>query len=251
MEDDMRNGFRVFDTHTHIGLARHSGRCFSADQMLANMDAHGIDRSMLIPFPVVEDYRASHDEIGNAVREHPDRFVGSACLNPFVPEDEYRQEMRRCAEVWGFRAIKLQPQYQALNPLSSRSDFLFEAALEHHMAVIVHTGAGVPFALPALYIFPARKFPDLPIVLGHAGAGIFTGEAIVAASVCSNIYIELSTLMPHHILEVLNHIEPQRLMAGSDLPESVDTEISKILGLSVSDEVKRKILWDVPVAVFG
>lgn len=246
----MKSGFRVFDTHTHIGTARHSGRTFSAVQMLAHMDAHGIDRSMLIPFPVVEDYRASHDEIGSAVHEYPDRFVGAVCLNPFVPEPEFRAEVRRCSEEFGFRAIKLQPQYQALNPLSARSDFFYQTALENRMAVIVHTGAGAPFALPSLYIMPGRKFPDLRIVLGHAGGGIYAAEAIVAATVCSNIYIELSSLMPHHILEVLHHVPPDRLMAGSDLPESADIEIGKILGLNVSDEVKRKLLWETAVKVF-
>ncbi len=83
----MRRGQKIFDSHTHLGRALHSGRVASADKMLRTMDAAGIDRSLLIPFPVVEDYRREHDEIGDAVRAHPDRFAGSACLNPFVPED--------------------------------------------------------------------------------------------------------------------------------------------------------------------
>jgi hypothetical protein len=113
--------------------------------------------------------------------------------------------------------------YQALNPLSPRSDFFFHAALEHRLPVIVHTGTGAPFALPSLYIMPARKFPDLPIILARAGGGIYAAEAIVAATVCPNIHIELSSLMPHQIGEVLNHVPPGRLMAGSDLPKSAET----------------------------
>ncbi|MCP5112330.1 MAG: amidohydrolase family protein, partial [bacterium] len=211
----MRDGFRIYDTHTHLGEARHSGRRHGVDDMLASMDAHGVDRSLLIPFPVVEDYRAQHDLIAAAVRAHPDRFAGAACIDPFVPEAEFRDEVRRCAEELGLRALKLQPQYQALNPLSPRSDFLYEAALEHKLAVVVHTGAGAPFALPSLYIMPARRFPELPLILGHAGGGLYAAEAIVAASVCENIYVELSSLMPHHIEEVLAHVPANRLMMGS------------------------------------
>ena len=247
----MKGGFRIYDSHTHIGVARHSGREFSADAMLRHMDQTGVDRSMLIPFPVVEDYRATHDLIAAAMRAHPDRFAGAACLNVFVAEAEFRDEVRRCAEVHGFTALKLQPMYQALNPLSPRGDFFYEAALANRMAVIVHTGAGAPFALPSLYIMPARRFPELPIVLGHAGGGIYMAEAVVAAVVCPNIYIELSSLMPHHVREVLQHVPADRLMAGSDLPESVETEIGKILGLDVADDVKRRILWDTPERVFG
>ena len=81
----MRDGFSIYDTHTHIGVARHSGRNLTAGQLLAAMDRTGVDRAVLIPFPVVEDYRASHDEIGRALRTHPDRFTGAACIYPFLP----------------------------------------------------------------------------------------------------------------------------------------------------------------------
>lgn len=246
----MRDGYQIFDTHTHVGTARHSGRQCSADDMLRHMDRHGIDRSLLIPFPVVEDYRAAHDEIAEAVKRHPDRFAGAACLDPFVSEREFRDEIARCAEVLGFCALKLQPQYHGLNPLSPRHEFFFEAALDNDLAVVVHTGAGAPFALPSLYIVPARRFPDLRIVLGHAGGGIYAGEAIVAASVCPNIFIELSSLMPHHVREVLAHVDSSRLMIGSDLPESIETEIGKIVTLDAADEVKRNILWRTALSVF-
>jgi predicted TIM-barrel fold metal-dependent hydrolase len=219
--------------------------------MLRHMDGFGIDRSLLIPFPVVDDYRAAHDEIADAIRHWQDRFAGCACLYPFLPPNQFEDELRRCSEEFGFRALKLQPQYHGLNPLSQRSDFFFEAALKRRMALVVHTGAGAPFALPSLYIAPARKFPDLKIVIGHAGGGLYAGEAIVAATVCSNIYIELSSLMPHHIAEVLSHVPPNRLMIGSDLPESISTEIGKILSLHVDEGTKQSILWSTATQLFG
>ena len=219
--------------------------------MLRSMDAAGVDRTLLIPFPVVDDYRREHDEIGAALREHPGRFLGAACLNPFVAEREFRDEVRRCREVHGFRALKFQPQYQPLNPLSERSDFLFETASENGMALVCHTGSGAPFALPSLFIHPARRFSDVKFVLAHAGASVYALEAIVAATVCPNVYIELSTAPPHTVLEIHSHVGPTRLMAGSDLPESLETEISKILTLAISDEAKRAILWDTAEGVFG
>jgi predicted TIM-barrel fold metal-dependent hydrolase len=185
------------------------------------------------------------------MRAHPGRFRGAACIDPFIPEADFHAEVRRCAADLGFRALKLQPQYQALNPVSGRGDFLFAAALEHKLTVVVHTGAGAPFALPSLYIMPARKFPELPIVLGHAGGGLYALEAIVAAAVCPNIFVELSSLMPHHIQEVLAHVPAERLMIGSDLPESAETEMGKILGLDVPAAVRQQILWDTAQGLFG
>jgi predicted TIM-barrel fold metal-dependent hydrolase len=247
----VNSGFRVFDTHTHVGTAWHSGRSLRAEELLASMDRFGVDRSVVIPFPVVADYRGTHDEIGRAVAAHPDRLVGAACMDPFIPEQAFRDEVRRCAQVLGFRALKLQPQYQALNPLSSRSEFFFETAIENHLAAICHTGSGVPFALPSLFIWPARQFPELPIILAHSGGGLFVSEAIVAASVCPNIYLELSSLMPHHIADVLAHVPSSHLMIGSDLPESLETEMSKIVTLETTREVKADILWNTAARLFA
>ena len=246
----MRDGFRIYDTHTHLGAARHSGRRCSGEEMLRRMDSAGVDRAVAIPFPVVEDHRAAHEEIARAVREHPDRLTGAACLYPFIPEMDFREEVRRCAEQFGFRALKLQPQYHGLNPISPRSEFFFETALENGLTVICHTGTGAPHALPSLFILPARKYPSLRIVLGHAGGSVYAAEAIVAATVCPNIYIELSSLMPHHVAEVLAHVPSNRLMIGSDLPESAETEIGKILRLEIPDEAKRDILWNTAREVF-
>ena len=247
----MVDGFAIFDTHTHIGSARHSGRRHHAADIVAAMDQFGVERSVAIPFPVVEDYRGEHDEIGAAIRDYPGRFVGAACLNPFIPQQQFRDEVKRCREQFGFRALKFQPQYQALNPLLESSAFLFETALENKMALIVHTGTGIPFSLPSMYLLAARDYPQLKIIMAHCGGGgIFLGEAIVAATLFPNIYLELSSLMPHQVLEVLHRVPSDRLMIGSDLPENLNIEMSKILQLAISEDDKRDILYQTASRVF-
>ena len=248
----MINGWKVFDTHTHIGTARHTGRVQGAVDLLKGMDREGIDHSLVIPFPVVENYRAAHNEIGEAVKRYPDRFVGAACLPPFIDQTAYRDEVRRCREEFGFVALKLQPQYQALNPVSTRADFVFESALDNGMVMVCHTGSGVPFALPSLFMMAARRFPGLTFVLSHCGGGgLLVGEAIVAASFCENIYLETSTLMPHHVLEVLTHIPVSKVMVGSDLPESLHTEIYKVAELEIPVADRRSLLAETAYTVFG
>ena len=248
----MRDGFTLFDTHIHLGTARHSGRRQHAADMIAAMDDFGVDHSVAIPFPVVDDFRREHDEIGAALRQYPGRLVGAACLNPFIPQHEFRDEVKRCRQQHGFRALKFQPQYQGLNPLLDSSAFLFETALENQMTLIIHTGSGIPFSLPSLYLLAARRYPELKFVMAHCGGGgLLYGEAIVAASLFPNIYLELSSLLPHQVLEVLTHVPSNRLMAGTDLPENLRIELLKILELRVSDADKRNILSGTACQVFG
>jgi predicted TIM-barrel fold metal-dependent hydrolase len=248
---EMRNGFRIYDTHTHVGRARHSLRAYSADELLRAMDRFGVERSLVLPFPSVDDEREAHDVVGRAVRAHPDRLAGACSVGPFSSEAALREEVGRAVAQYGFTAIKLQPQYQPLNPLHRHFEFYFETVREHRLTLVVHTGDGVPLALPSLWIVPARRYPDLRIVLAHSGGPLFHMEAIVAAQVCENICLELSSLAPHHVANILRHVPPSRLLIGSDLPESLSTEIGKVLELAIPDSDKDEILWRNPCRLFG
>lgn len=118
--------------------------------------------------------------------------------------------------------------------------------------MIIHTGTGIPYSLPSLYMPAARRYPELIFVLAHCGGGgMLVGEAIVAAVFCPNVVLELSTLMPNHILEVLRDVPAGRLMAGSDLPENLEIELQKIETLPVSEEEKRLMMGGTAERVFG
>ena len=86
--------------------------------------------------------------------------------------------------------------------------------------------------------------------LPRAHGALAVQEAIVAALFCPNILLELSTLMPHHVLEVMKHLPSSRLMIGSDLPENLETEIGKILTLDVPELDKRNILYETAAGIF-
>ena len=47
----MKQGFRLFDTHTHIGTARHSGRSYSAEEYCMFLAAAGFEGAHTVPLP--------------------------------------------------------------------------------------------------------------------------------------------------------------------------------------------------------
>ena len=56
--------------------------------------------------------------------------------------------------------------------------------------------------------------------------------------------------MPHHLGDILAAIPSERLMIGSDLPESAATELGKIFELKISKKSKRDILWNTARRLF-
>jgi predicted TIM-barrel fold metal-dependent hydrolase len=137
-----------------------------------------------------------------------------------------------------------------VNPLSADGDFVFATGHDLGIPVMVHTGPGVPFALPALCIPAARKYPGLKIVLAHAGFAVFTAEAQVAASVCGNLYLETSWCIVEDIRWMISTIGPDRVMMGSDLPSNVPVEVAKYKALELDPQVYARVMAGNAVEVF-
>ncbi|MFN8942877.1 MAG: amidohydrolase family protein [Acidobacteriota bacterium] len=196
--------------------------------------------------PVVGDERREHDVIVAAVRAWPDRFTGAMSPHLYQPDDCFRDEVRRCVETRGLRALKIQPQFSGLNPMGKRAEWVFGIANDYRLPVVFHTGSGATFALPSLLIPVARQYPEPPVSVAHRGGPTCYLEAIVPARLCPNLLLDVSSLMPHQVLEVLRHVPAERVMARSDPPESAEVELGEIVSLPVSDGVKRAVLWDTP-----
>ena len=94
------------------------------------------------------------------------RFYGLASLTPHQDRDAYRREVERCVKQLKFVGVKIHTIGHSVNPLSEDADFVFQTASELGIPVMVHTGPGVPFALPALCIPPARKYTVIEDCLG-------------------------------------------------------------------------------------
>ena len=116
---------------------------------------------------------------------------------------------------------------------------------------MVHTGPGIPFALPSLCIPAARKYPNLKIILAHAGWGIVSAEAQVAASVCGNLYLETSWCLGENIRWMISTIGADRVMFGADLPSNVPVEIAKYKALDLEPDVYDQVMGGTAMEVFN
>jgi predicted TIM-barrel fold metal-dependent hydrolase len=242
----------IIDAHCHIGTSLVSGVEITEEQLLRTMTGNGIGMAMVMPQPHQGmEVAPVHDRIARIAEATPGVIYGMVNLSPRLEEGEYRAEVERCIRGHGFRALKLDPSVSALPINHARCEIVFATAREYGVPVIIHTGMGVPNALPARAIPPALRYPDVTIVLAHAGFAIFAAEAIVAAQVCPNIVLEPSWCASYQVAEMVRAVGAEQVMFGSDHPSNVASELAKLRSIGLTDEQLEAVLGGTARRVFG
>lgn len=240
----------IVDAHAHLGSCRVFDLDVTEDQLLAAMDAHGVNAAIVQPFPGAEDARAAHDRIARLAEAHPGRIFGLASLNPHIPRSDYAAEVTRCVRELGFVGVKLHPMAHGVGPTTRDAQTVFEVAQDLDVPVMVHTGTGAPFALPALYLPIARRYPRLRLVLAHSGFVVYAAEAGLVASECPNVYLETSWSTPQAIAGYLQSLPVGRVLFGSDLPVNLGVELAKVAAISLEPARRAAFLGEAAVELF-
>jgi predicted TIM-barrel fold metal-dependent hydrolase len=241
----------ILDAHVHLGVCRVFGRDMRPDDVTGSMEGNEIGFSIVQPYPGAPDPRQVHDDIAALGEASGGKVTGLASLNPHRDEAEYFGEIKRCVAELGFVGVKLHTIGHALDPGSKDATTVFATARELGIPVMVHTGPGLPFADPALLISPSRAFPDVTIVLAHAGAAIVTGNAIAVAEVCDNVVLETSWCRPGDIGAMIQKLGGDRVMFGTDSPNNVSTELAKYQSLDLDPATRAAVLGGTARRVFG
>ncbi|MFZ7134280.1 MAG: amidohydrolase family protein [Eubacteriales bacterium] len=234
---------KIIDTHTHIGMSKVTFPGATEEELLKCMDRYHVDAIFTLPLPEPKpDSETVHNRIHRFAKDNPGKIWGVVDINPSNEDDVYVSEVTRCVKELGFIAVKLHPYLEATKPLGPQAIKVYETARRLGVPVIVHTGNGIPLALPSLLIPIAKKYPDLPIVLAHSGSWTYFDEAVVAAHMCDNIFLEMSTTGVFHLAAGLKSVGASKMMFGSDGCLNVGPELAKVEALDLSDEVAEQYL---------
>lgn len=155
-------------------------RLASAEDVVASMDAAGVDRTVVMGFPWHKGStcREHNDYIIEAVRRFPDKLIGFACIQPLDARDA--QELDRCLSAGLLGLGELGPDGQKFD-IEDR--WVLQASVEvlqHHKRPLLvhssepigHTYAGKGQTFPWRLLKLAQNFPELQIVLAHWGGGL-------------------------------------------------------------------------------
>ncbi len=205
-----------------------------ADRWVAEIDRHSVTRVALIA-------SAPGDEasVAAAAQRHPTRLAGAFMFNPAAADAEARLE-----RAFGEHQLRMACLFPAMHKVpidDPRTERVFGAAAQHGRAVFVHCGVlsiGIrkklalpsPFDLrlgdPLAVAAVAVRYPTVPVVIPHFGAGLFR-EALMAAGAAPNILLDTSSsnswvkLHPGLTLRdvfarAVDVVGPGRLLFGSD-----------------------------------
>lgn len=153
--------------------------------------------------------------------------VGFASVDPGDPQAV--DKLRYAATTLGLKGLKLSPPYQNFHPHSPEAMRVFRAAAELDLPVMFHQGAvfmprGVlEVANPVLLDKVARDFPDLRLIVAHAGQPWFT-ETVALMYKHRNVFADLSARFHrpwqlHNILlAAIDYKVADRLLFGTDFP---------------------------------
>jgi uncharacterized protein len=239
---------------------------------VAELDQHGLGRAA-----VIASLPGDADAVALAVAHHPDRFVGFFMLDP-TRTDAIDYAQRALDE--GLRTICLFPAMHGYAFHDARVADVFELAASRRggtaerIAVFAHCGLlsvgirkklGLPSPFDMRYGNPldlhgvALKYPAVPIIIPHFGAGMLR-EALMLAECCPNVHLDTSSSnswirhMPGLTLEqvfktVLDVVGPDRLIFGTDssfFPRGWNGEVyqqqqSALAAIGASADVQDKI----------
>lgn len=233
----------IIDVHAHLGWDYVFDEHFTLEEQLKKHEDFGIDRTILQPASChdLASVMQQHDAIAAAARAYPGRFYGMANPNPHLPAAVYEKELRRCVEELGFVGVKIHTFAHAVHPCGHAGTRVLELARKLGLPVMVHTGAGIPFANPSNLVEAAARYPDVTIIMAHSGMMIMAGETIAALRQHGNLYADTTWTAGFNIKRWADELGAHRLLFGTDHADNAGTELAKLRTIGLTEEQQAEI----------
>jgi predicted TIM-barrel fold metal-dependent hydrolase len=192
--------------------------------LLDEMDATRVQSALILPIAFGLPFGDGLTERWiEAIERSGDggRLLAGASVHPRDPERS--ENLRRYAAL-GARAVKLHPTMQRFYPDEPDAMATYAECARLGLPVVFHGGrAGIepgymhPFAVIRHYEGAFRRFPELPFVLGHAGARD-VAEAIELAARYPNVWLDIHGQGVTVLAELIERVGSDRLLFGTDWP---------------------------------
>jgi uncharacterized protein len=223
--------------------------------VLDEMDRYGIEKAMI-------GLAWGRDEAFRALKDHPDRFIGSWAVNPNRGMDDVR-DLVKAYETVGIQAATAFPAgYSPQVPIDDKRFFpLYAKCVELDIPLFMTVGVPgprVPMACQKVEMLDeiCWFFPELKVVMRH-GAEPWCDLAVKLMLKWPNLYYSTSAFAPRHypaeIIDYANTRGAHKVMYAGYFPMglSLDRIFAELPEVPFKDEVWPLFLRDNARALFG
>jgi predicted TIM-barrel fold metal-dependent hydrolase len=204
----------IIDAHTHLGLDE-DGRSLTPQELLAALDE--VDaQARAVVFPLHDPdrhpaYRLPNDRVLAWAREAQGRLIPFCRLDP--AEDPVGEARRAFAA--GARGIKLHPRAQDFAFDHAAAESIFSVARDAGVPILIHAGRGMG-RMDALADM-ALRFPEVPLILAHAG---IADQGMFATRLAEHpaVVYDTSTFSAVDVIELFARVPAERIVFASDIP---------------------------------
>lgn len=217
----------IIDAHIHIS---ENGKWFdtdlncSVDKTLYEMDRTGIDKAVVLFLHGLN----SNKKLYNIIERHIERFIPFCTLD--LDDKFASKELGILINEYAFRGLKIHPRLQCVAPYSEKLFNVYEKAIELGIPITFDGYSQSNFVCledlqPYVYDKLAKRYPELKIIIAHAG-GHRLWDAYFVARSNKNVYLDVSYILKTFEntsfikdLSTMFQLLDQKIIYGSDYPE--------------------------------
>ena len=245
----------VFDVHGHLGAwfafwLPEQG----LESILAQMDRCGVGAvSVSSLLAIGPDAPNGNEEAVEAARSSGGRIFAYVVANPHRPDLSATLEAQlQLPEVVG---LKIHPDTHTCPADDSAYDWVWRLAQTTGSVVLSHTFAGTPWSDPLRFDRVAERFPDVRIILAHAGVtpdGFRRSIDICTRHPQLVVDTSGSYMTGHWIRHLVEELGPHRVLYGSDTP-FIDLRygLGRVVGAGFDDDTLRLVIGGNARALLG
>ena len=246
----------IIDCHTHWGIVWEDRNGTDPASWLQALDSSGIDMAILMAHRSLEDpgeVVAGNDHLRQVCDRSDGRLLPVATVFPGHGEKAV-EELERCLRDLDMRGLKLHPWLQGTSTAGPVMDMLAETCSRYNVPMIFHDGTPV-YSMPSQIGGLAMRFPETVFVLGHSGLLDLWRSAIRSGELCENIWFTLCGPHLAAIQAIIDRIDNNRILWGSDYgfgtSNAIPYRLQLLDSVRMTDETKRRIMYENALRLFG
>ncbi len=246
------------EVYDKMGMA---GQASRLEKLVQEAPAAGVEK-VIISATHVANAPSGNEEVARAIAPYANVLVGCASVDPQLSSAV--DDVKRAAEEFGFRALKVLPFLHELPPNDPRYLPIYEACVDLNLPVIFLTGhqatkVSSEIGRPAHIDDIALRYPELKMIAGPGGWP-WGDELIALAWKHENVFIHSviapepfrDQYLPSQLLHFLQTLGSNKLVWGTGYPFMTHAgPLEDAKALNVSSEARDAFLWGNAARIWG